>query len=59
MNQPYTENRPDIVLMVSDDHGREALGCYGNPNVRTPHLDELAGEEEETDDPWCHKWTYK
>ena len=44
MNQPYTENRPDIVLMVSDDHGRETLGCYGNPVVRTPHLDELAGE---------------
>lgn len=28
--------------MVADDHGRESLGCYGNPRVRTPHLDELA-----------------
>ncbi|MFA5689706.1 MAG: sulfatase [Kiritimatiellales bacterium] len=32
----------NIVLMVSDDHGREALGCYGNPVIKTPHLDALA-----------------
>lgn len=36
--------RPNIVLIVSDDHGREALGCYGNPVVRTPHLDALASD---------------
>lgn len=35
-------DRPNIVLMVSDDHGREALGCYGNPEVCTPNLDQLA-----------------
>jgi N-sulfoglucosamine sulfohydrolase len=34
--------RPNIVLIVSDDHGREALGCYGNPVIQTPHLDALA-----------------
>ncbi len=38
------DNRPNIVLMVSDDHGREAAGCYGNPVVRTPHTDALAGD---------------
>jgi N-sulfoglucosamine sulfohydrolase len=37
-----SETRPNIVLMVSDDHGREALGCYGNRAVSTPRLDELA-----------------
>lgn len=31
-------------MMVSDDHGREALGCYGNPVVETPHLDALAAD---------------
>lgn len=36
--------RPNIVLIISDDHGREALGCYGNPVVKTPHLDALAAE---------------
>jgi len=36
--------RPNIVLIVSDDHGRETLGSYGNPVIETPHLDELAGD---------------
>jgi len=35
---------PNIVLMVSDDHGREAVGCYGNPVVKTPNIDALAGD---------------
>jgi N-sulfoglucosamine sulfohydrolase len=30
--------------MVSDDHGRETLGCYGNSVIETPHLDSLAGD---------------
>lgn len=36
--------QPNIVLMVADDHGKELLGAYGNPAVRTHHLDQLAVE---------------
>jgi N-sulfoglucosamine sulfohydrolase len=36
--------RPNIVMIVADDHGTDALGCYGNPVVRTPHLDALAAD---------------
>jgi N-sulfoglucosamine sulfohydrolase len=36
--------RPNVVLIVADDHGREALGCYGNPAIQTPNLDQLAAE---------------
>ncbi len=36
--------RPNVVLIVSDDHGRGDLGCYGNPVIQTPHLDALAAE---------------
>jgi choline-sulfatase len=29
---------------MSDEHQREALGCYGHPMVRTPNLDKLAAK---------------
>lgn len=36
------EDRPNIILIVSDDHGREACGWLGNDVVKTPQLDRLA-----------------
>lgn len=36
--------RPNVVMIVSDDHGTDGLGCYGNPVVRTPNLDALAAD---------------
>ena len=35
-------SRPNIILLVADDHGKDALGCYGNTVVQTPNLDQLA-----------------
>lgn len=34
----------NVVLIVLDDMRWDALGAAGNPIVRTPHLDRLAGE---------------
>jgi|DewCreStandDraft_5_1066085.scaffolds.fasta_scaffold00532_26 choline-sulfatase len=36
--------RPNIVLLMSDQHRSDALGCAGNPYIRTPNLDRLAAE---------------
>ncbi|NQT51721.1 sulfatase-like hydrolase/transferase [bacterium] len=36
--------RPNILLISSDQHNAEILGCMGNPVVRTPHLDALAAD---------------
>ncbi|HOD82373.1 MAG: Arylsulfatase [Planctomycetes bacterium ADurb.Bin126] len=36
--------KPNILFLLSDDHSYPYLGCYGNPDVRTPNLDRLAGE---------------
>jgi choline-sulfatase/uncharacterized sulfatase len=33
---------PNILLLYSDQHNARVLGCYGNAEVRTPHLDRLA-----------------
>lgn len=36
--------RPNIVLVLSDDHSWPHLGCYGDANLSTPRLDRLAAE---------------
>jgi len=36
--------RPNIVLILSDDHTAEFMGCYGNPTIHTPNLDRFASE---------------
>ncbi len=40
----FAAQQPNIILFVSDDHGIDALGCYGNPVVKTPNMDQLAAE---------------
>jgi len=41
---PQGAKRPNILLVLSDDHSYPNLGCYGDPVVRTPNLDRFAGE---------------
>ncbi len=38
------ESKPNIVLIMADDFGRECLQCYGGESYDTPHLDRLAAE---------------
>jgi arylsulfatase A-like enzyme len=35
-------SRPNIVLLMGDDHGWEETGYNGHPHVKTPVLDEIA-----------------
>ncbi|PQO36557.1 sulfatase-like hydrolase/transferase [Blastopirellula marina] len=35
---------PNVLLLVADDLGYSELGCMGNRQVRTPHLDRFAGK---------------
>lgn len=35
---------PNFLLIVTDQHRADHLGSYGNPTVRTPHLDRLAAQ---------------
>lgn len=35
---------PNILLVLSDDHSVPYLGAYGNPDLKTPHLNQLAKE---------------
>lgn len=46
--------RPTNVLIIhSDQHSKRVLGCYGNPVVRTPHLDALAARGTRFANAYC------
>jgi arylsulfatase A-like enzyme len=36
--------RPNFLFILTDDQRFDALGCSGNPIIRTPNVDRLAGE---------------
>ncbi len=36
------ERKPNVLFIISDDLGSQALGCYGNAQCRTPNIDALA-----------------
>ena len=37
-----TVSRPNILILLADDQRADALGCSGNPYIRTPNIDSLA-----------------
>ena len=37
-----TKRRPNVILIMSDNQPADLLGCYGNDEVSTPHIDGLA-----------------
>ena len=37
-----TQRRPNIVMILTDDHAAHSIGCYGSVVNRTPRIDEIA-----------------
>jgi arylsulfatase A-like enzyme len=47
------DDRPNVVLVLSDDHAAHAISAYGSRINRTPHLDRIAGRGMRFDAAFC------
>ena len=41
---PAAETPPNFIVIFADDQGYQDLGCFGSPNIKTPHIDKMAVE---------------
>lgn len=42
-SQTSSSNRPNVLLIMTDQQTEEAMSCTGNPHVNTPAMNRIAG----------------
>lgn len=45
--------QPNIILIFTDNQMAQTLGCYGNPEIHTPHLDQMAARGVRFSNAYC------
>lgn len=46
-------SRPNILFIMSDDHGAQSISAYNDQLIHTPHIDRLADEGIRMDNVYC------
>ena len=44
VSMSYAQEKPNIVVIMTDNQGYGDLGCYGGVRAETPRIDQLASE---------------
>ncbi len=48
-----SNNRPNILFVMTDDHAANAMSCYGSKINETPNMDRMAAEGMRLDNCFC------
>ena len=46
--------RPNVLVLMSDQHKRSCMGSAGDPIAKTPHLDQLAEQSVRFTSAYCN-----
>jgi len=42
LKQKTIDTKPNFIIIFTDDQGYQDLGSFGSPNIKTPHIDNMA-----------------
>jgi len=40
----FAQKKPNIIIIISDDHAYQAIGAYGSKYGKTPQIDRIAAQ---------------
>ena len=52
--QSAARKRPNVLLLMADQHKRSCMGAYGDPVAKTPNLDQLAAGSVRFTSAYCN-----
>lgn len=52
-DQTSSDQKPNVIILFSDQHSKKVMGFDGHPDVITPNLDQLASEAVVFDRAYC------